>query len=42
MAYDKEKEIMSTYFEFKYEGPELLESGNSELFIKDILNLDNN
>jgi hypothetical protein len=40
MAYNKEKEIISTYFQFKYEGPELLESGNSELFIKDILNLD--
>lgn len=40
MAYAKEKEIMTTYFEFKYEGPELLESGNSELFTRDILNLD--
>ncbi len=40
MAYAKEKDIMTTYFEFKYEGPELLESGNSELFMMDILNLD--
>lgn len=36
----KETEIKRTYKEHRYEGPDLLSSGNSELFIKDILRLD--
>jgi Zn finger protein HypA/HybF involved in hydrogenase expression len=36
----KEKQILSKYKAYKYTGTSLLESGNTELFYKDILNLD--
>jgi hypothetical protein len=39
-AYRKEQEILSDYSEFKYTGEYLLKSGNTELFNKDILELD--
>jgi Zn finger protein HypA/HybF involved in hydrogenase expression len=37
---EKEKQILSEYKAYKYEGPNLLESGNTELFTKDVLNKD--
>ena len=37
---DVEKEILSTFKEYRYEGPPILSSGNTELFTHDILNLD--
>ena len=37
-AYDEEQRILKQYKEFKYIGPDLLKDGNTELFIKDILN----
>ena len=37
-AYTEEQRILKQYKEFKYTGPNLLKSGNTELFIKDILN----
>ncbi len=39
-AYIKEQKILSDYAEFKYTGEYLLKSGNTELFNKDILELD--
>jgi hypothetical protein len=39
-AYIKEQKILSDYVEFKYTGDYLLKSGNTELFNKDILELD--
>jgi len=39
-AYKKEQEILRTYKEFKYEGEDLLKTGNTELFTVDILNKD--
>lgn len=39
-AYEKEQEILELYKEFKYMGPKVLSSGNTELFIKDVLGLD--
>lgn len=39
-ALAKEQEIIETYREFKYLGEPLLSSGNTELFIKDVLQLD--
>lgn len=39
-ARNKESEILSTYKNYKYKGPSLLNSGNTELFYKDILALD--
>jgi len=39
-AYVAEQEVLSDYLEHKYVGPKLLESGNTELFNKDILGLD--
>ena len=35
-AYNKEQEILKEFSEFKYNGPKLLNRGNTELFIKDI------
>lgn len=35
-AYDREQTILERYKDFKYEGPPVLKSGNTELFIKDI------
>lgn len=40
-VYNKEQEILKLYKEFKYLGEPLLSSGNTELFTKDILGLDN-
>lgn len=37
----EEQRILQTYKDYKYQGPPLLTSGNSELFYKDILGLDN-
>ena len=37
-AYTREQEILKTYADFKYTGPKLLESGNTELFSLDIFN----
>lgn len=39
-ALAKEQEILETYQEFKYLGESVLSSGNTELFTKDILQLD--
>lgn len=39
-AYDKEQAILKEFKEFQYKGDPILESGNTELFFKDILNLD--
>jgi len=39
-AYIKEQKILSDYAEFKYTGDYLLKSGNTELFNKDVLELD--
>jgi len=41
-AYDKEQEILKAFASFKYTGPALLESGNTELFHSDILNKEQN
>ena len=38
-CHKKEQEIIKQYKEFKYTGPNLLESGNTELFSKDVLGL---
>lgn len=35
-AYDIEQSILKEFSEFKYKGPKLLNSGNTELFMKDI------
>lgn len=35
-AYNKEQEILKKYAEYKYDGPDILESGNTELFTVDI------
>lgn len=37
---DKEQAILKAHKEFKWEGVALLESGNTELFNKDVLELD--
>lgn len=39
-ALDKERDILKEYKEFKWMGEALLESGNTELFSKDVLTLD--
>ena len=36
-AYDEEQRILKQYKEFKYVGPPVLESGNTELFVTNIL-----
>ncbi len=41
MAYDEEERILRKYLEHRYYGEKILESGNTELFTKDVLNLDN-
>lgn len=38
-AYDKEQEIIKKYAKYKYEGPKVLQNGNTELFTVDIRNL---
>lgn len=38
-AYDKEQKILKKYSKFKYKGPKILESGNTELFNKDVLTM---
>ena len=40
IAYMFEQHILKTFAEFRYKGPPILESGNSELFTKDVLCLD--
>lgn len=37
-AYNEEQRILKEFKEFKYIGPDILKSGNTELFMKDILN----
>lgn len=39
-AWDKEKEILTKYKEYKYTGPDVLDSGNTELFTIDVLALE--
>ena len=39
-AWDKEREILSKYKEYKYIGPDVLDSGNTELFTVDVLSLE--
>ncbi len=41
MAYDEEKRLLEKHKEYRYYGDKILISGNTELFTKDILNLDN-
>jgi hypothetical protein len=36
-----EKDILIEFNEFKYKGPKITRRGNTEIFTKDILNLDN-
>ena len=38
-ALDKEQEIIKKYKEYRYKGPNILESGNTELFTEDIRNV---
>lgn len=38
-ALDKETELLKKYKEFKYTGPAVLDSGNTELFTIDVLNM---
>lgn len=40
-AYDKEQEILKKYKRYKYNGPDVLESGNTELFTVDIREIKN-
>lgn len=40
-AYDKEQEILKKYEQYKYNGPNVLESGNTELFTVDIREIKN-
>lgn len=40
LAKEKESELKLKFKKYKYKGPKLLESGNTELFIKDVLKLD--
>lgn len=40
-AYDKEQEILKKYKKYKYNGPDVLESGNTELFTVDIREIKN-
>lgn len=40
LAYDKEFEILNKFKDYKYYGEKVLKSGNTELFTKDILELD--
>jgi hypothetical protein len=39
-AYLVEQHILKEFAEYKYKGPQLLKTGNTELFTKDILLLD--
>lgn len=39
-AYNEEQRILKEYKEFKYTGADVLSSGNTELFTKDVLGLD--
>jgi len=39
-AYNKEQSILKKYKQFRYKGDNILESGNTELFIYDVLRLD--
>jgi len=41
MAYDEEKRLLLKHKEHRYYGEKILSSGNTELFTKDVLNLDN-
>ena len=38
-AYDEEQRILKEFKQFKYTGPDLLKSGNTELFNTDVLNI---
>jgi len=40
-AQNAEKDILTEFNEFKYKGPKITRKGNTEMFTKDILNLDN-
>lgn len=39
-AWNKEKSILEEFKEFKYKGPAVLDSGNTELFTVDVLNME--
>jgi hypothetical protein len=39
LAYNKEQEILSTFAHLKYQGPPILESGNTEIFNIDVIDL---
>jgi T5orf172 domain len=39
-AFEMEREILNEYRKYRYRGPRILDSGNREIFVKDILNLD--
>ena len=41
LAREEEKKILTDFKSYLYTGPDLLKSGNTELFTKDVLNLDN-
>ena len=38
-AYGKEQKTLKKYKAFRYKGPKILKSGNSELFTKDIMKI---
>lgn len=40
LAYEKEQAILKKHKKWKYKGPDILVSGNTELFTKDVLKLD--
>ena len=40
-AYIEEQRLLKEFSQYKYKGPDILKSGNTELFIIDILNKDN-
>ena len=40
-AYIEEQRLLKEFSQYKYKGPDLLKTGNTELFIIDILNKDN-
>jgi len=39
-AFKEEQRLHKEHREFKYEGPDILPGGNTELFVEDVLNLD--
>lgn len=39
-AYEEEQNILRKFLDYKYDGPKLLDSGNTEILIKDVLEID--